>query len=291
MSSLQRVLFPIDFSDASIAFAPLVRQMAQRFEATLTVLHSFDRVTGYSLAPTFEATGYAEPAPISYTSPLQEMRRDREERLEQFARAQFAGVRHTTRLRDGDPATVIGWEVQRDKTDLVMMPTRGLGRFRRLLLGSIAAKVLHDVSCPVLTSAHQSESPVASPCDYSSIVCAVELSPEMDTVLRMAGLLAQAYRARVCLLHLEGSRDKHHREASVRSLRQAFSEVLNNDEGVNFTVRVLDASIPEGIRLIATEEAADLVIVGRGHQQGTFSRLLSRLYDIVRESPCPVLSV
>jgi hypothetical protein len=36
---------------------------------------------------------------------------------------------------------------------------------------------------------------------------------------------------------------------------------------------------------------ADLVVVGRGNIQGTLSRVWSHLYSIVRDSPCPVLSI
>jgi hypothetical protein len=38
--------------------------------------------------------------------------------------------------------------------DLIMMPTYGMGSFRRHLIGSVTAKVLHDVACPVWTAAH-----------------------------------------------------------------------------------------------------------------------------------------
>ena len=108
-------------------------------------------------------------------------------------------------MEDGDPAMVIDWVAEREKTDLIIMPTRGLGRFRRFLLGSVTAKVLHDVSCPVLTSAHEPDKKLVSPRGYRSIICAVELNPESDVVLKAAGLLAQAYGARICLLHLQPS--------------------------------------------------------------------------------------
>ncbi len=35
--------------------------------------------------------------------------------------------------------------------DLIMMPTHGGRHFRSLLIGSVTAKVLHDVRCPVWT--------------------------------------------------------------------------------------------------------------------------------------------
>jgi hypothetical protein len=54
-----------------------------------------------------------------------------------------------TRL--GDPGTRIG-EIARDEEfDLIIIPTHA-GRFRQMLLGSTAAKVLDDAPCPVLTT-------------------------------------------------------------------------------------------------------------------------------------------
>jgi len=40
-----------------------------------------------------------------------------------------------------------------------MMPTHGLGGFRRFLLGSVTAKVLHDADCPVWTGVHLERAP------------------------------------------------------------------------------------------------------------------------------------
>jgi nucleotide-binding universal stress UspA family protein len=75
-------------------------------------------------------------------------------------------------------------------------------------------------------------------------------------------------------------------------VRQEIRRALNRyANGSKADVRLLDASVPEGIRRAAMEEKADLVIVGRGHEKGTLSRMWSALYGIIRESPCPVLSV
>jgi nucleotide-binding universal stress UspA family protein len=189
---------------------------------------------------------------------------------------------------------VIEWMAQRENTDLIMMPSKGLGRFRRLLFGSVTAKVLHDVSCPVFTSAHEPDPALASPRGYRSIICAVELNPEAGAVLKAAGLLAQSYGARICLLNIESSFDGPGGEPYAQSVRHAFEKAINaggQGIGVDTTVRVLDAEIPEGIRRTAIEEKADLVVVGRGHQKGNLSRMWSHLYAIIRESPCPVLSV
>jgi nucleotide-binding universal stress UspA family protein len=80
---------------------------------------------------------------------------------------------------------------------------------------------------------------------------------------------------------------------AAQSVKLPLQEALADYEraGVKTSVRVLDASVPEGIRRTAMEEAADLVVVGRGRVKGALARLWSPLYTIIRESPCPVLSV
>jgi hypothetical protein len=40
-----------------------------------------------------------------------------------------------------------------------MMSTHGYGAFYRFLLGSVTAKVLHEIQCPVWTGAHLEEAP------------------------------------------------------------------------------------------------------------------------------------
>jgi nucleotide-binding universal stress UspA family protein len=294
MMPFRKILFPIDFPDATTAMVPYVTEMAQRFNATVTLLNAFNLISDYNLAPHLDPMFGSERVAIPYAPLFQDLRKEREQHLEEFARTQFSLLTPTVRIEDGDPARVIEWVAEREKMDLIMMATKGSGKFRRMLLGSIAAKVLHDLSCPIFMSAHEPHPATAWLGGYRSIVCAVELNAEAEVVLRAAGLIAQAYRAKVCLLHLEPASAKPGGQASAQLLRDAFEKALDAsrpETSVDTTVHLLDAAVPEGIRRTAIEETADLVIVGRGHQKGSVSRMWSHLYSIIRESPCPVLSV
>lgn len=182
MMHFRRILFPIDFSEACTAMAPSVREMAQRFNATVTVLNAFNAVPEYIHRPAGDDEHDPEEGPIPYSPALRELRHERERLLEEFSAAHFSSIGHAERVEDGNPAKVIEWVVKREETDLVMMPTKGLGRFRRFLLGSVTAKVLHDVACPVWTSVHAPGPAPVSPGGYHSIVCAVEMSEEADAV-------------------------------------------------------------------------------------------------------------
>ena len=62
-----------------------------------------------------------------------------------------------------------------EQADLILMPTHGHGPFRRLLLGSVTSKVLHDAECPVWTGVHENKDRPAEPMTLKHVVCAVDL--------------------------------------------------------------------------------------------------------------------
>jgi len=45
------------------------------------------------------------------------------------------------------------------------------------------------------------------------------------------------------------------------------------------------------LRDLALRKRADLIVIGRGAIQGPLDRFGAHAYEIVRESPCPVISV
>ena len=64
--------------------------------------------------------------------------------------------------------------------------THGRGVFRRFLIGSVTAKVLHDVDCPVLTGAHTQQHADGSATGISNIACAMDFSPQSEQILAAA---------------------------------------------------------------------------------------------------------
>jgi nucleotide-binding universal stress UspA family protein len=61
-----------------------------------------------------------------------------------------AGVTHETHALLGNIAEQVSQAVDRLGCDTVVMGTRGLGSFSGLVLGSVANRVVHEVSVPVL---------------------------------------------------------------------------------------------------------------------------------------------
>ena len=295
MIHLRRILFPIAFSNAADSMARSVREMAECFNATITILNAFNPLPEYFQGPLIDdrCSSKEEPA-LPYSAALLELRNLQKKRLETFSQSHFSGMRYSVRIEDGDPAMVIEWVARCEKTDLIMMPTRGLGRFRRLLLGSVTSKVLHDTSFPLWTSTHKPELSSSLPQGYRSILCAVGMNQRDDAVFKAAHLFARAYDANLCLLHIKVPADVQDRQSLPRSIRYSFDRACTGkgvQAAMNVRIRILVGNSAEGICQTAREESADLVIVGRGHVQESFAQVWSHVYTIIRESPCPVLTV
>jgi nucleotide-binding universal stress UspA family protein len=64
--------------------------------------------------------------------------------MDQLVAQELQGCRVVQFVERGDPTQVILSYARNGDFDLVMMPTHGYGPFRRYLLGSVTAKILHD---------------------------------------------------------------------------------------------------------------------------------------------------
>lgn len=70
--------------------------------------------------------------------------------LEAQQKLDAAGRAHTTHIHVGQPAEVIAKLAAEQGCDLIVMGTHGRGGIAGLVTGSVANRVLHLASCPVL---------------------------------------------------------------------------------------------------------------------------------------------
>lgn len=279
MFPFRRIAFPIDFSEHCVAAVPYVREMVNHFNADLLLIHAFEY-------PLWQEREPLEPQP----------RRIEMERLHELAAEKFRGMRSEILVVEGEPGTAISSGIQRFGADLVMLPTHGRGTFRRLLLGSVATKLLHDLDCPVWTGVHASLAEHKPGLPYRSIICAVNIDEEALSTVKAAAAFAGSYRADLSLTHVVQTPPMTFDVdfAPLRTEMIASADLklreLRKQAGINAEIDVLEGSLPCQIRAEAATRQADLVIVGRGYAKRGISRIGSQLYRIVRESPCPVLS-
>jgi nucleotide-binding universal stress UspA family protein len=295
MLPFRRILFPVDYSEPCLAVVPYVKDLlrhspwdsndATQQPANLTLIHAYGpEALAYSELP------MADPDLPSQAQAIQE------EKLDDFAARMFPAQHVTCVTACGEPGSAIHALVQHQSTDLVMLPTHGRGPVRRFLLGSVTAKVLHDVSAAVWTGTGAAFAGHLPMLPYRSILCALDGTPEAECVLRAAQTFAGMYGAALSLLSvLEPMPASEfdmtpYQQDRIEAARFHLRE-LTGTVGVDAPHQVIESPIADGVRQEALRLKADLVITGRGHSQGVFTTLRSHLYQLIRESPCPVLSI
>ena len=112
-----------------------------------------------------------------------------------------AGIVVKRLLLRGDPAREIAQTARDEKVDLIVMSTHGHGVLYRFLLGSVAAKVLHNSDCPVWTTPHLEETPTRE-FAIRNVLCAVDLSPHSRNTVSRAAQMAAEFGARLTLVHI-----------------------------------------------------------------------------------------
>jgi nucleotide-binding universal stress UspA family protein/quercetin dioxygenase-like cupin family protein len=141
MQPFRHILVGTDFGPSSARAVYLAAELARARAAKLTLVHVLEPHT-------------AEPEvliPLTSEAIPGEWRRAAQERLVSFAREQGVTEPYETAVRFGEPWKAIVGEAEGTDVDLVVLGTHGRRGPARLLLGSVAERVVRECPCPVLT--------------------------------------------------------------------------------------------------------------------------------------------
>lgn len=281
------ILFPVDFSEHCTMLNSEVVWLASHFGSRVTLLHVFE----------VPASWYGGgDAPLMTAEDVRAYSEWHRQRLAQYS-IELPEARIERISAEGSPEWHISRCVRENGVDLVVMGTHGYGVLRRLLLGSTAMKVLHDVSCPVWTHSAATEVGHAPMTGVSRIICSIELTEEALPLLRFTKEFANEFDAQVRLVHsvpAMDSRPERYVDLDLHrflkdSAREEISR-LQTEAGTEFPLSVTEGNIAQDIAETALNERADLVVIGRGRSQQIFGTLRSHAYGVIRQAPCPVLS-
>jgi nucleotide-binding universal stress UspA family protein len=194
MTDIRKVLFPVDFSERCAGAAHYVEAFARLFDTSIEMVHVLP-------PPHYESISLEVSGP-ALAEVLAGRKEFAETQLASFLGAELKPFPVTRVLLEGDPATEVVRHSRDCHADLIALPTHGYGPFRRFILGSVAAKVLHDSDVPVLTGVHMEQAPPMEKIHFRRIVAAVDLGPGSEKVLCWAGGLARAMGADLVVVHV-----------------------------------------------------------------------------------------
>jgi nucleotide-binding universal stress UspA family protein len=139
---IRRILVAVDFSEHSAAALEAAIGLAEQVGAEVHLLNSYPVYLG-------AVTPYGVAVPESYD---RECRAAAQRELQGWARkVAGAGMRVETKVSALPPAEAVARYVEENAIDLVVIGSRGLSGLKHWVLGSVAERVLHSCSCPVLT--------------------------------------------------------------------------------------------------------------------------------------------
>jgi nucleotide-binding universal stress UspA family protein len=289
MSIFRNILFPVDFSDRCNQTARSVAEIARQFDGRVTLIHA---IGDYEELYTPDA-----PSPDAWIAWLRE---NAAARLQSFGTPCLDDFVAERRVESGDPGCVIVNYAARHGIDLITMPTHGRGIFRRFLLGSVTAAVLHDSAIPIWTTVHTA-SPVPGTERIRSIVCATDLSGASHHVMKTAGRIARESGASLHFVYAipapvtlaAGGMEACSPQAvqAIQDAARARIEEAGEEAGVDVDTHVEPGFVVPVVSKAIAKHHADLLVIGRGHLQETLGGWRTDIGSLIRESGCPVLSV
>lgn len=138
MKPFRKIVAATDFGESSSLALEHATDLAHRYGAELVIVHSAERHANM-LAGTMLAQGGSG------------MAGDKLALLNAVERAQETVAATRSELLDGDAAAGILAFVEQNGVDLVVIGTHGRNRAARLVLGSVAEKIVRGCRVPVLT--------------------------------------------------------------------------------------------------------------------------------------------
>ena len=299
-TSITRILCPTDFSEASTHAVDLAVVLAGACRARIEAMH----VAAPTGGPDAGTPSGISPADAEFDALFART-------AARFSTASRAGIELDVFVDRGAPADRILARAASLPADVIVMGTHGSRGFERLMLGSVAERVLRQAGCPVLTVPPRVHATSRLP--FRRILCAIDFSESSVAALEYAASLTVAADAATTLLHVlewpwneppapkfedlpapQGAalaEYRRYRETMASAELQALVGVAPGTSAPPTTllrhgkpyVQILD---------VAAEEGADLIIIGvHGRSSADLMLFGSTANQVVRRAACPVLTV
>jgi nucleotide-binding universal stress UspA family protein len=210
----------------------------------------------------------------------------------------LGGTVAQARLNEGGAAEEIVALAEEIRVGLIAVGSRGRGRIRRLLMGSVSDAVARHARCPVIVVRWK---PVVFP---AKILLATDGSEEATLALQTAADLSEKTGSELHVVHIgevplvyhperHGYRIQYERdEKEARELLETQVAGIKATAATVAQEHLRMGRADEEVVVLAEELGADLIVMGSRGLGGVKRALMGSVSDsVVRHAHCPVLVV
>ena len=287
---IKRILCPTDFSEPSGHALRYAFMVAQRYGATLSLVHVIE--------PLSPVPGLALDTKIALEERPNLLDRVQTLLEESVPEDMEGKIEIKTVVRRGASFFEIIQAAREEETDLIVIATEGHTGLSHLLLGSTTERVVRKAPCPVL-SFRQPEDPTLM--DIKKILFPTDFSDFAEYALDYAVALAQDFNAELYMFYVEAGLPYIPDEADLdfptqeeieQHAKQQMTAQIEKRAGITAR-RFVGRGMPsEEICDFAKAHEIDLVVMATHGHTGLKHMLLGSTTErVVRLAPCPVLSI
>ncbi len=211
-------------------------------------------------------------------------------------------------VKEGDPASCIADEGNKESGTLVTMSTHGYSGITRWVMGSITDKVLHATTNPLLIVRAQDQAATPPKVRLESIIVPLDESTLAEQALPHVVYLAKALRLKVTPVRVTPTVDSYYRYAEYATADWDNLAMQVDDQAAGYLSVIRQKLLRQGVpsveeRLLhgppataivdlAREVTNDLVVMTTHGRSGLGRWVLGSVADrVVRNSGDPVLVV
>ncbi len=303
MSDIRRILVPVDFSDQSSQALRYGCSLARSSGAELYLLHVVQELTAIGAGS--GAISFRTAA--EYAQEVEEQAR--EGLLKMMPVEMSEGLRVRRRTVIGFPWQDVVDFARSNDIDLICLGTHGRSGFRRMILGSVAEKVVQHAHCNVLvvrTPEGQAAPADQGPLAFRRVLVPTDFSDCSQVAVTEGAAWSARFNAELHLLHIVEDNSPSVAESSLSNpvFQTYYQELLRGGEkqlrevtvaGLPATAihRKVEVGDPiDKINRYATEHGIEMIVMGTHGRRGPSHWLIGSVAErVVRSAPCPVLVV
>jgi nucleotide-binding universal stress UspA family protein len=271
---MKKILVPIDFSSDSINALEHAINIANKSNASLTMVYVKSNNTLSTPLYFKDLTKKEQHSPEELFNIIIEKYKDK-----------FL-TNYDYKIHEGKVFKEITNQAKYDNTDLIVMGTHGMSGFETYFIGSNAFKVVSNVNCDVITVRNG-----FLRTDIKNIIMPIDISSETQKKLESTVKIAKLYNAKIHVLSVSETNS----EEIAKTLESTSSKICNYLSTNNILFErqsILKKGITENIINYANKTKAELISIMTEQTETSYNLWLGKYaQQMINNSPIPILSI